>query len=466
MTTEQMTTGQTFGQRHFGRARLGDQRRVKRLIALANQLASHPGGTLPHKVKSPKDLKALYRLCQCPTVTHEAVLAPHREHVLSLIEQHQGTLLVIHDATELDYTMAKSLGTLSHIGNGSGRGYICQNSLVVDPKTRLALGLFNQVLHDRAHVPKHETREQARQRESRESRLWMRGTAGLPADARLVDVCDSGADTFEFLEHEMRSGRRFAIRAYNDRALLTGHAEPGAAKCRLFSYLREQSSLGERTLEIQPTATRPGRRATLHYAAAPVRLLPPGQPRGQHGDQPLAMWCVRIWEIDPPPEVEEPAEWFLLTNEPVAGLDDARRVGGWYETRWVVEEFHKAQKTGCAIEQLQFRHLDRLQPAIALISIIALTLLNLRDASRREDAKTQPATTLFAAEYVEVLSRWRWQQVRPDVTIHDFFYALARLGGHQNRKHDHPPGWLILWRGWTTLQAMVDGASTARKKCG
>ena len=36
-------------------------------------------------------------------------------------------------------------------------------------------------------------------------------------------------------------------------------------------------------------------------------------------------------------------------------------------------------------------------------------------------------------------------------------YALARLGGHQNRKNGSLPGWLVLSRGWTRLQAMVDG---------
>jgi hypothetical protein len=30
-----------------------------------------------------------------------------------------------------------------------------------------------------------------------------------------------------------------------------------------------------------------------------------------------------------------------------------------------------------------------------------------------------------------------------DWTVYDFYYALARLGGHQNRKRDHPPGWLV-----------------------
>ena len=68
---------------------------------------------------------------------------------------------------------------------------------------------------------------------------------------------------------------------------------------------------------------------------------------------------------------------------------------------------------------------------------------------------------------MKVLSLWRYREIRDDLTIHEFFYALARLGGHQNRKSDHPPGWLVLWRGWTKLQAMLDGyAAAKRRKCG
>ena len=124
-------------------------------------------------------------------------------------------------------------------------------------------------------------------------------------------------------------------------------------------------------------------------------------------------------------------------------------------------------KTGCGIETLQFTAAERLEPAIALLSVVAATLLNLRTASRREDAKTRPATDVVSSDYIRVLSGWRWGRVRDDLTVHEFFFALARLGGHQNRKHDKPPGWLILWRGWTTLQAMSEGADAIRrKKCG
>jgi hypothetical protein len=157
----------------------------------------------------------------------------------------------------------------------------------------------------------------------------------------------------------------------------------------------------------------------------------------------------------------------LLTNEPVQEYDDAQRVTEWYERRWIVEEFHKAKKTGCQIEDMQFTGTERLEPAIAVVSMIAVTLLNLREASRRPDAKTRLATTLLAPEYVETLSLWRHAEIARDWTVHEFFYALGRLGGHQNRKSDGRPGWLVLWRGWTKLQCMTDGyVAGKRKRCG
>ena len=150
----------------------------------------------------------------------------------------------------------------------------------------------------------------------------------------------------------------------------------------------------------------------------------------------------------------------------MATFDDAWRVVEWYERRWVIEEYHKALKTGCQIEDLQFTCVDRLQPAIALLSAVVLTLLHLRDASRHPQAATTKATKLLAVEYVEVLSLWRHRELRVGWTLREFYLALARLGGHQNRTRDPHPGWLVLWRGWTKLQLLLDGYEAARQKCG
>jgi hypothetical protein len=465
---------------HFGNAELGDKRRTKRLVYSADRVCRHPGGTLPDKFKSPHDLKAFYRLCACRDVTHEAILTPHRQRTLEQIEDRVGDVLVIHDSTELDYTTHLSLKHLGQIGNGHHRGYICHNSLAVDPDNREVVGLLNQVLHRRVHAPKKETVAQRRKRKTRESRLWLKGVSVLPARQQLIDVCDQGADTFEFLEHEFHSGRRFVIRAAYDRGILIGHDAQSGRRSHLRRYASRLPALGQRTvrvtsklLEKSPKKQgnkrrrfRKAREATVCVAAAPIQVKAPQNKNGEHGNDPLPLWIIHVWEPNPP-RGQERLEWFLLTNEPVETFDDACRVIGWYECRWIVEEYHKALKTGCGIENPQFATEARLQPAIALLSVVALTLLSLRDASRRPDAKTCPAIELISVDYVEVLSIWRHNRVCAKWTVHDFFYALARLGGHQNRKRDKQPGWLVLWRGWTTLQAMVDGADAMkRKQCG
>ena len=471
----------SFGDIHFGHAQLGDARRTKRLVRSANIIARHPGGSLTEKFKSPHDLIGFYRLCRCPDVTHEAILEAHREVTLRRIEDHCGPVLVIHDATELDYTTHESLDDLGQIGNGNRRGYIAQNSLAVSSKNHEALGLCNQILHRRADVPKGETDKQRRERESRESRLWVNGTADLPPDWKLVDVCDQGADTFEFFSHEFHSGRRFVIRSAYNRGILIGHGDP--AECRtgyLRDYARELPEVGRWTLQVTSkkktispkkkgktrTVKRVAREATMAVSMAPVQIKPPGTKSGDYENKPLPLWIVRVWEVSPPPG-QERLEWFLLTNEPVESFDDAFRVVEWYEGRWVIEEFHKGMKTGCKIESPQFNTKERLQPCIALISVVALTLLRLRDVAQSPDAKTRPATDVISDDYIAVLSCWRHGDIRKDWTVHDFYYALARLGGHQNRKNDHPPGWILLWRGWQELQAMMTGfeVTNALKKC-
>ena len=474
---------ESFGEMNFGTADLGDLRRTKRLVRVADAIVRHPGGTLPEKMRSPAELAGLYHLMKCETVTHENVLAPHRDLTLQKIAEHDGPVLVIHDTTELDFTNHKSLTNAGQIGSGSHRGWLCHNSLVVSPKNREVIGLASQLLHRRPVVAKNETVATKRRRVDRESRLWLQGTQTLPSDRKIVDVCDRGGDTFEFLEHEALSGRTFVVRSTYNRSIEPCQTS-GDSPTLLHDFARALPSLGQWTLCV-PAAklaktvkiaksksrkstiiNRKAREAALQVSAAPIQLCAPGKKRGEHGDQSLSLWIVRVWEPHPPEGVE-PLEWFLLTNHRVAAFAGAWDVVSWYECRWIVEEFHKAQKTGCCIENPQFTNSGRLHPMIALLSIVAVSLLNLRELSRHEDAKSRPATDIIAANYVALLCVWRHGIVKTNWTIHDFCFALARMGGHQNRKSDSHPGWIVLWKGWSYLQSMLDGANALKKlnKC-
>lgn len=460
-------TDVSLGQAMFGHAQLDDERRTARLVATFDALCRHPGGTLPDKLSAPAELKAFYRLCACASVTHVALIAAARSYTLARLAAHPGPVLLLHDATELDYSTLSTLSEqLGQIGKGTHRGYICHNVLAVDAQTGEVLGLVDQILHCRDEVPDDETLTELRERETRESLLWLKGTQHLPSDPRLVDIADQGASTFEFLEHQTKSGRRFVIRNGKVRKAYAGHEATGP-KHYLQDYVESLPELGCFTMDVQPQKGRQARTdAQFTLRGGAILLLPPHAKHGHHGREPLPLYVVHVAEVDPP-RGEHPITWMLITNEPIHSCADAWRVVSWYERRWIIEEYHKALKTGCRIEDLQFTYVQRLQPAIALLSAVALTLLTMRDASRRPDAHTRLATTLVAREYVEVLSSWRHGKLRCDLTIHEFFFALARLGGHQNRKHDHRPGWLVLWRGWTKLQCMLDGYLAAkRKKCG
>src|SRR5438874_5687651 len=114
-------TEQSFGEVHFGAAELGNKARTRRLVQVADALVRHPGGTLPHKLNDPAALQAMYRLMQRPEVTHESVLAAHQADTVRRIEEHNGPLLALSDAVELDYSGLHSLASLGQIGNGGQR---------------------------------------------------------------------------------------------------------------------------------------------------------------------------------------------------------------------------------------------------------------------------------------------------------------------------------------------------------
>lgn len=459
--------GRDFGRDHFGSARLGDARRTRRLVKVAQALFENPGGTLPRRVRGHAELTALYRLLDADGVTHESVLAPHRERTLALMGQ-TPVVLVLHDGTELDYTTRTSLKGLGQIGNGGGRGYVCHNSLAVTPQ-REVIGLANQVLHTRRRVPAGESPAAKRAHPGRESRLWLRACESIgpaPGGRLWVDVADAGADTFEFAAYELRNGRHFVIRSARDRNL-AGEDHVGADRVyrKLYAYTRDLPDLGAREVAV---AAVPGkseaRTASVRVAGGPVSIAAPHFVRGElpGGERSPDLWVVHVREAEgSAPPGATPLEWVLLSDLPADTPAGACRCVDYYGCRPMVEEFHKGKKTGCQIEAAQLESERRLEPLIALLSVVSVVLLQLRQLARDPGARDTPAAAVVPGLYVKVLSAWRHGRPGP-MSVAEFCMALARLGGHQNRRSDGFPGWLTLWRGWADLLLMVKGVTSLR----
>jgi hypothetical protein len=465
-----------FAEFHFGGANLGHKARTKALVRAATQISRHPGGTLPTKMANPTSYKSMDALMNRPEVTHASVLACHQERTRAKMEASDKPLLIVHDATNLDYS-GLSIAQLGQVGNGGGRGYICHNALVVDPSSREALGLIYQKLHVRRKVPKKESAKAKREHPQRESRLWSDAVTALgtpPPGKRWIDVCDRGADIFEFLATEQSLGRSCVVRASYNRMIVTSHTmpekvrQPGKRKAvvpqnLLFDYLKTLPAQTHKSKTMFDREDGKDRKVELSIAWSPVMLLAPQVSKGIYSKEPVRVYALRVWEPDPP-QGKEPLQWFLLTFEEITNSAKAWEIASFYECRFVVEEYHKAQKTGCQIEDLQFETAQSLQPMIGILSVIAVMLLNLRQAAKREGAETRKATEIIDPEYEEVLRAWRHKQPHGELSIKEFYIALARLGGHMNRKSDGFPGWLTLWRGWMKLELLVVGAAAERRR--
>lgn len=455
----------SFGQRHFGDCPLGDKRLTDRLVKTADLFLQHPGGTLPDKLNHTADLMGFYRLANNAKVTHGRLLAAHAARTRELMAQASGVVLVIHDTTEVDFSGLKSVAGLGQIGHGGCHGLLCHNSLAYAYDAGEVLGLAGQLLHVRRQVPKQETPQAKRQHPQRESRLWKKGWAALgplPAGPRCVHIADRGADLLEFMEAVEHGGGCYVIRSKSNRNIELDDGHGGVVRAKLHDWARALPRLGERQVRVSTNHGQPGRAATVRVAAAAVSLRAPHFARGEHSQRSLPTWVIHVRELDAP-SGQTPLEWILLSNVPAP---DFPRIGerlDWYACRPIIEEYHKAQKTGCGMELPQFTTAPALRVAIAVLSVVATQLLRLRDLARRDDAHTRPASDLVEEEYITALSGWRFQKVLPALSVHDFAWALAKLGGHLNRTHDGPPGWLVLWRGWTKLQPMVDTLRSVRR---
>ena len=179
----------------MARCQLGHKRRTDRLVDSTRRITSHPGGTLPEKLQEPAAYRATLRLMNHPDVTHRAILRPHIEETLERLRRIPTTVLIVHDIVELDYSNQMTLGGLGQIGNGGGRGYECHNALAVDPQSGELIGLVAQQLHSRDRAPAGEGVAARRDRDSRESLLWVNAARQIgpaPAGCHRVDVCDRG----------------------------------------------------------------------------------------------------------------------------------------------------------------------------------------------------------------------------------------------------------------------------------
>jgi hypothetical protein len=444
---------------------------------VAADIANKPVGTLPPAFDSWAELKAAYRLLEEPEVTFERIIAPHWQNTRQACGR-PGQYLMIEDTTSLDFSRRRNVQGLGPIGDGGGTGLYVHSTLAVRVEgwtashepTMAVVGLLGQQCWVRPPEPKHgrETRRERLQR-PRESGRWAKVFETLDPprpDVQWIYVADRESDIYEVLE---RCGRRrldYVVRANQARAL----AGKGGS---IFEAVGRATPLSRYELRLRARPGVAARTAVLELRATRVTLRPTWRPGGRL--EPLEVNVVEAKEVHAPAGVE-PIRWVLsfdpealdgLTSLPVATFADARRVVALYAKRWLIEEYHKALKTGAGAERTELLTAARIESLLGILAVVAVRLLQLKyAATARPDEPVD--TTVFGPEALSILAA-RYGVPEEGWTNRSVTVAMARLGGYPARRSDGPRGWLTIWRGWQRLLLMLQGfllAEGETEKCG
>ena len=461
----------------FGQCELGDSRRTRRAVDVAARQAAKPDGSI-HQICDGDDAAAegAYRLLRNSAVKPTALEEAPFQRNAALCTQ-VPVVLAIQDTTTLVYKHAVSeqLGDL-----GGGRGFIVHSTLAVNAQTQEVIGLLDQQRWSRPASKKKRRRKKKKQTkkqlpyEQRESYKWERASQRieqrLDSMERVIQVGDREADIYEYIKERIEKSQRYVIRANYDRRLATtdGH---------LWDLMRERPVLGHYEVTIgqrgaQPAelgrtarASRPARIAKMELrTACKVRLLSPG-PRRKKGQanswiEVNVVYARETGAADP----DKALEWMLLTSEPVTSQKQARTVIGYYEQRWLIEEFHKAWKTGCTIEQRRLQAPSNLERLAVITAHVAVRLLQLRCLAYSEPER--PCDAILSQEEWHCLHSTT-QKGRPlpkaPPSLRWAIQAIAKLGGWRDTKRTGRIGWISLWRGWVRFQERFIGWQYARQ---
>lgn len=457
---------------------LGDERLNERRNRVVATLERQPDRAFPNACADDAEIEALYRFLRNPRVSPDAILAPHLTATAARCAAPR-TVLVLHDTTDMVFAGETERRGLSRLGPAR-HGFWVHAALAVSADgARVPLGVLALHSYVRPVRPSEAPPATYRQRfasATKASRRWLDGVAMVrsrcPSETRPVHIMDREADNYELFAALIAQQERFIVRSTHDRCVVTA----AGRDTHLTEALADTPVVCEREVHLSArrTGSRPrdtrlrhptreGRAARLAVSAQRLHVRRAEYIKASEPAQ-LAVHVVWVRECEAPVGIE-PVDWRLVTTEPIDTTEQILAIVDAYRARWLIEEYFKALKTGCAYEKRQLESLQTLRVALALLAPIAWRLLLLRHLAR--EAPSTAATVALTPSQLRLLTAAQPNaSLASAPSVVDALAAVARLGGHL--RHNGPPGWLVLARGFQKLRDMELGwiaATNAPSSC-
>lgn len=442
-----------WAEKNFRSTRLFNRKKVNRLVLVASRLAEGKGKSLAQLFNRWYDTKAMYKLLSENVMTPDIIQDSHRKSTYSNIENWDGDVLAIEDASEFDWNGLEPIEDLGPVGSGrkNDQGFILHSTLAIGVSNKglgfNILGLAFQQYYVRP--PKRDKRiKRSFSNDIMETDLWRTviKKKALPALTKVIRVCDRNADIYEVIDETKEYGCKHIIRLSHDRLVLETDGE------YIKSLMQNTESMGQTIIEKRFKGDGQKHAITLNLNWKKVKLRAPSRPGSGIGKLPaMEETVVHVWGNHP--TTGEIIEWFLYTDLEVNDLFDAIKVARYYAARWTIEDYHKTLKSGLKAEDLQLETAHGLFAAIAIMSIVAIRVLDLREKGRINPDGPPEESGLDELE-LKVLSKYLKRELK---SVKCVVLAIGSLGGHLNRRSDGMPGVLTLWLGMSRFLTIMEG---------
>lgn len=459
-----MTDTRSWAETEFGHAQLGDARRTERLVRIAARCAERPHGHVSGVLHVSAEREGAFRFVENDAVDAGQIAAASHEATARRCKAE--TVLVALDQSTLSVTdrqRSKGFGRTAH-NTRRKRGVEVMTALAVSDG--VSVGVLAQQWWLRSETRSPEWEKDKRPERERESDLWRRTLESACATLRehAPDVepwfqLDRGGDIGAVLRRAKELDARLTVRAAYDRSVAGGR--------QLRHALRAAPVLGHYELRVPRGYRRKRRVARIEVCATAVRLRVGDDVRSHNRKRELDFHVVRVRELRAPRGVE-PIAWTLLTTVAVDDLDDAMSVVRAYTSRWRVEDFHLAWKSGvCDIESSQLRSLPAFRRWATIAAAVAARAEHLKTLSR--STPDVPALTELSRDEVDaaiVLSETKRFKIGDALTIEQAVRLIADLGGYTGKSSGGPPGARVIARGLHDVEVGARALALSRRRSG
>jgi hypothetical protein len=402
----------------FAGIHLGDRRLTKRLVSCVGVVQSDPAQSFPRAFGNGSALEGFYRLVGNARVHHGVLGDHHAEKTWerALSSTGTGAIIVAHDTTEYAFTNEFLREGLEPIGS-SRQGFYGHHALAVAetglPVVHGVLGTHPYVLRDRAWhwIAGDDSELEMGSGSDRWMWLFQSVRNDTPPEAEVVHVMDREGDFFPMLAEMELQDAHFVVRVSHNRIVDDGE--------RLSDLLDQQPVVAKRDVPLSRRTdhgrclsakkthlARDSRSATLSLRFRQVELRPSAlQKRAKLDIAPVKLHVVDVRE-ESPPEDQPAVHWRLYTNLDVTNAAEALRVVDIYRRRWLIEEFFKAIKTGCAYLKRQATTRSALLDTLAMLVPVAVPVFPLpapprcpvRIVGRRTSAERRRDVCVYTAQ--------------------------------------------------------------------